>query len=71
MISFYTIEIPVNVPVEIPKKYEFIYNKDKELWSDEEWDILEEEFSPWEYKQVEKMANYYNSKFFKVGDVIE
>ena len=64
MISFYTIEIPVNVPVEIPKKYEFIYNKDKELWSDEEWDILEEEFSPWEYKQVEKNGKLLQFKIF-------
>lgn len=71
MISFYTIEIPISVPIEIPEKYEFIYNKDRELWSNEEWDISEEEFPTWECEQVEKMADYYNSKFFEVGDTIE
>lgn len=56
---------------EVPERYLFYFEKDEENYTNEEWDILEEEFGDWVSSFFEKKESNSFVEDYEILDIIK
>lgn len=56
---------------EVPERYLFYFEKDEENYTNEEWDILEEEFGDWVSSFFEKKESNNFVEDYEILDIIK